>query len=659
MVKEENGYEIMEIKIMTGRSKRGGKRQTKKKNNNSTREKVVEHNPPPVAEGLSDENQTDHHSATSLECQPLPPDELYFKNTKFTKSCKIPSKCSVSGTVNLLKKLTPKDESPELDWFKNHPQFCHIFHMPDEPNLRLLDRHFGSHKEITMESVREKLLSMSACGDRLRMAVLYFLGTVIRAKARYNAPFDSFILRVVNDVEISLNARFRERVAGCFSSCPRMCKKRFQSNSMKGYSLQDLYDTLGNTTVFNSVLVPSVDEEPLMARILEGESDYENEGQGLYELDVAAREFPKKKDKGKGKVNEEASSSDHGLEDVLKEVEERLMASLSEVIVKVETMDNKLGVVEKSHVILKRRSKRMKAMEKRLEGIERTQDHLKLKAKKKKTLEERLDGIEKEMNKHEKEKENADSFEYQTLDTFWNDGRYNSNGVNPTDEKVSEEEAQKEDKNFEKEKGPEAEAQAEEAQKKDIGSRKRKNLRLKLKLKRLRKKIKVLRKRKNLRLKLKLKSLRKKIKEIGTEKAETEKEVETEKEDEKLEKEAEKEPKDTPTLPRGSTKAATNRSIAEWTPRTRFVLSWDEAKETQQQWTLSLCKSNDVGDEGAPGVDETDEGAPGVDETDEEALVVDETDERAPAVDETDEGAHAVDETDEGDPARIGVKHRR
>ena len=53
-----------------------------------------------------------------------------------------------------------------------------------------------------MISVRENLLSMSACGDRLRMAVLYFLGTIIRGKGRYNAPFDPFILRVVNDVEV-------------------------------------------------------------------------------------------------------------------------------------------------------------------------------------------------------------------------------------------------------------------------------------------------------------------------------------------------------------------------------------------------------------------------------------------------------------------------
>ncbi|KAF2583933.1 hypothetical protein F2Q70_00036428 [Brassica cretica] len=85
--------------------------------------------------------------------------------------------------------------------------------------------------------------------------------------------------------------------------------------------------------VIDSVLVPSVDEEPLMERIMDGEPDYENEEgvsnlwstwltvkekpifwQELYELDVAAREFPQKKEKRK--VHEEASSSNTSLEDV-------------------------------------------------------------------------------------------------------------------------------------------------------------------------------------------------------------------------------------------------------------------------------------------------------------------------------------------------------
>nr|VDC70899.1 unnamed protein product [Brassica rapa] len=124
-----------------------------------------------------------------------------------------------------------------------------------------------------------------------------------------------------------------------------MCKKRFQSNSMKGYPLEDLYDTLGEIKVIESVLVPTVDEEPLMARLMDGEPDYENE-----------EGFPQKKDKRK--VHEEASSSNTSLEDV-------------------EKMNKRLGKIERCQVVLKKRCKRMKAMEKKLEKIEDCQYYLK------------------------------------------------------------------------------------------------------------------------------------------------------------------------------------------------------------------------------------------------------------------------------------------
>ncbi|XP_022563919.2 uncharacterized protein At3g43530-like [Brassica napus] len=542
----------------------------------------------------SDNQGTDNQSASSQECQPLPPDELCFKNTEFTQTCKIQSKCYVTETVKFLKKARFK---PELEWFENHPQFCHFFHMPDEPNLKLqdmwmlllrtvplhesedtswfavngvpirysmrehalisgldchdypakykkigsfafVDRHFKSHKEITMLYVREKLLSMSACGDRLKMAVLYFLGTIIRARGRYNAPFDPFVLRIVNDVEVcktfpwgrltfedalrsithvmkhlkgkpknnvnfpgfiipleilafecipALKARFREGVEGCMSKCPRMCKKRFQSNSMKGYPLEDLYDTLGEIKVIESVLVPTVDEEPLMARLMDGEPDYENEEdvsnlwstwltvkekpifwQELYELDVAAREFPQKKDKRK--VHEEASSSNTSLDDVLKGFEERLMTSLSEVNGKVEKMNKRLGKIERCQVVLKKRCKRMKAMEKKLEKIEDCQYYLKKKAKK---VEKEM----KEMKEKEEDKENNDGFDYQGMDYDWGGQRNDNNGADATtkepedadmventevvEEKESEEDAQKDDRGSEEETEPEPEAEAE------------------------------------------------------------------------------------------------------------------------------------------------------------------------------------------------------
>ncbi|XP_048622874.1 uncharacterized protein At3g43530-like [Brassica napus] len=453
------------------------------------------------------------------------------------------------GMWMLLLRIVPLHESEDTAWFavngvpirysmREHALMsgldCHDYPAKYKKigSFAFVDMHFKSHKEITKISMREKLLSMGACGDRLRRAVLYFLGTIIRGKGRYNAPFDPFILRVVNDVEVckifpwgrltfedalrsitrvmkhlkgkpknnvnflgfiipleilafecipAPKARFTEGVDGCMSKCLRMCKKRFQSNSMKGYPLADLYDTLGEIKVIDSVLVPTVDEEPLMVRIMDRELDYENE-EGVNVADVAAREFPQKKDKRK--VHEEASSSNTSLEDVLKGFEERLMTCLSEVNGKVEKMN--------------KRCKRMKVMEKKLEKIEDCQYYLKKKVKKVETLDGRIDGIEKEMKEKEEDNKNNEGFDYQGMDYDWGGQRNDRNEVDATtkepedadmventevveekeseeeaqkddrgDEKESEEEAQKDDRGSEEEKEPEPEAEAEEDKEKE------------------------------------------------------------------------------------------------------------------------------------------------------------------------------------------------
>ncbi|KAG2306511.1 hypothetical protein Bca52824_026259 [Brassica carinata] len=80
-------------------------------------------------------------------------------------------------------------------------------------------------------------------------------------------------------------------------------------------------------------------------------------------------------------------------------------------------MDKRLGVMEKSHKIIKRRVKKMK-VEKRLTSLEEHQRKLIRTAKKQKIIEERLDGIEKEMKR--KENENHDDFQYQGMNFDWN-----------------------------------------------------------------------------------------------------------------------------------------------------------------------------------------------------------------------------------------------
>ncbi|RID50008.1 hypothetical protein BRARA_H00767 [Brassica rapa] len=148
----------------------------------------------------------------------------------------VSSKCRVKKTVDVIKEL-----KEEVGWFTSHSQFCHFFHMPDEEFLKLqgmwmlllrtiriegedaawfavngypsghlklgstkiVDYYFGNKKKITIEDVKQKLQSTgTACNDRLKMAVLFFLGRVIRGKTKDSAALDPFILRIVDDLDV-------------------------------------------------------------------------------------------------------------------------------------------------------------------------------------------------------------------------------------------------------------------------------------------------------------------------------------------------------------------------------------------------------------------------------------------------------------------------
>ncbi|KAG2328271.1 hypothetical protein Bca52824_010999 [Brassica carinata] len=129
-----------------------GRQKSRKKNKSTTRarknitpvvDEHVEEHVEEYVEELSGENLSDDLSASSEESQPLPPSNLYFKNTEFTKTSMIQSKCSVTKTVDVIKNL-----KNELPWFKRHPQFSHFFHMPQEDNLKLLVRRRRGHSLV-------------------------------------------------------------------------------------------------------------------------------------------------------------------------------------------------------------------------------------------------------------------------------------------------------------------------------------------------------------------------------------------------------------------------------------------------------------------------------------------------------------------------------
>nr|VDD56572.1 unnamed protein product [Brassica oleracea] len=137
--------------------------------------------------------------------------------------------------------------------------------------------------------------------------------------------------------------------------------------------------------VINSVLVPTVDEETLLARIIDPKLEYQREGstsdrwnywlnmkqkkiwwKELYESDVATRKFTKTKDKEKVTIVE-GSSSNSGLESMLKGVEERIVKAMEEgfsginltVETKLEAMNLRMGKLEKYQRVLKKKAKKI------------------------------------------------------------------------------------------------------------------------------------------------------------------------------------------------------------------------------------------------------------------------------------------------------------
>ncbi|KAL1214839.1 hypothetical protein V5N11_022284 [Cardamine amara subsp. amara] len=69
-------------------------------------------------------------------------------------------------------------------------------------SLRFVQRLFNRRKyEIKLTEVENKLTTMIVCEDRLKRAVLYFLGSVMKKKSKSPQIVEPFLLRIVDDLD--------------------------------------------------------------------------------------------------------------------------------------------------------------------------------------------------------------------------------------------------------------------------------------------------------------------------------------------------------------------------------------------------------------------------------------------------------------------------
>ncbi|XP_020890743.1 uncharacterized protein LOC110230880 [Arabidopsis lyrata subsp. lyrata] len=190
-----------------------------------------------------------------------------------------------------------------------------------------IKKHFGETSKIDFSTVEKKLEAMTEEGegdDRLKIAVLYFLTSVIARKKKQTTKIDDFLVNIVDDLPLCRRfpwgsytfkncvAKIRNYVENqkgipnpsfCFegfylglerlafesipnlknshlkdvaeanNACPRMCKSHFVDYDLKGFPLERIYEHLGETKEIQSILEPEADEQHLVANIVEN-ADY-------------------------------------------------------------------------------------------------------------------------------------------------------------------------------------------------------------------------------------------------------------------------------------------------------------------------------------------------------------------------------------------------
>ncbi|CAE6199453.1 unnamed protein product [Arabidopsis arenosa] len=169
-------------------------------------DQVVEPSPENV---VSDHEEIEERDED--EALPLQPESFFFSPEEYDKTLKISTRCTIGNTLDAIsKKLGDK----EMKWFRDEKQFKHVFHLVRKGKNKLQDHNassFGSYafvervfgtRSVTVSDVEKMLESMEGVcdGDRLQVAVLFFLCTIVRGGRRYNS-IPPFVLKIVNDLE--------------------------------------------------------------------------------------------------------------------------------------------------------------------------------------------------------------------------------------------------------------------------------------------------------------------------------------------------------------------------------------------------------------------------------------------------------------------------
>lgn len=197
------------------------------------------------------------------EPKAIKPLGMYFPPSEYRKKIKVSTRCFIAEVMKTLNGLEPPMTAHERNWFENHPQFKHIFHMPQAGNHKVMgmwmlllrtvrivrkkEAWFAVNGTPIRYGIREHALisglncknyplnyklsggtnfvtkcfgrgviryqdvkakvqeGMDFSRDRLRLLILYFLSSIIVGQRKTGddaPPVDPFLLRAVDDLNL-------------------------------------------------------------------------------------------------------------------------------------------------------------------------------------------------------------------------------------------------------------------------------------------------------------------------------------------------------------------------------------------------------------------------------------------------------------------------
>ncbi|KAG7548341.1 hypothetical protein ISN44_As06g013600 [Arabidopsis suecica] len=87
---------------------------------------------------IAPENATENAMEIDEETEAIPPLSMYFPPSEYVKKIKLSTRCYIHEVLTTFDELKPPMSKSERAFFEDHPSFQHVFHMPRDPNHRLM-----------------------------------------------------------------------------------------------------------------------------------------------------------------------------------------------------------------------------------------------------------------------------------------------------------------------------------------------------------------------------------------------------------------------------------------------------------------------------------------------------------------------------------------